>query len=166
MHHDFVRRWDCGGNWDKHQGLAWTIIASDLTFFVTFTVIAAVICFWLSRRHHRSLRFIFWGLGVFTFLCGLTHLADAMAWWYPNYFLIGMVKLGGAAVSVVTAVRLVPSVPAIMRVPSVQVLGGKLEETRGELISLQLRLAKMDESTKKMAAAKLNSITDQLKGIE
>lgn len=128
--------------------------------------IAAVVCFWLRRRHHRSLVWVFWGLGTFIFVCGLTHLMDVAVWWWPAYHLSCLVKLVGSAVSLGTAVLLVPMVPAIMRVPSVAILHGRLEQTRGELMDLQHRLQHMDEETRDLAAVKLRSIVQQLKEIK
>ncbi|WP_229374285.1 sensor histidine kinase [Fibrella rubiginis] len=50
---------------------------------------------------------VFWLFGAFILLCGLTHLLDAMMFWYPSYRISALVRFLTGIVSVMTVIALI-----------------------------------------------------------
>lgn len=104
-------RWHCG-EWS--QALGWTYVISDLTTWGAYTTIPAIIA-WTMKHHpevpwHRA----FWLFFAFILLCGLTHLMDALTFWWPAYRLSALLRLCTALVSMTTVVVLTRDLPRIL----------------------------------------------------
>lgn len=67
--------------------------------------------------------------GSFILSCGTTHLMDVWTVWQPNYFLSGTIKAVTAALSIVTAMSLIPLLPKAFALPS----SSRLREMNEEL---------------------------------
>src|SRR5437773_1405706 len=74
--------------------------------------------------------------GIFILGCGTTHLMEVWTVWHATYLLAGVIKAVTAAVSVVTALLLIPLVPKALLLPShsdVEALNRTLESRNAEL---------------------------------
>src|ERR1700687_3074473 len=56
--------------------------------------------------------------GAFIVGCGITHFMEIWTIWHASYLLSGVIKAATAAISVVTAVMLIPLIPKIVSLPS------------------------------------------------
>lgn len=113
---DFPARWHCG-HWSAFHG--YTHIVSDLMIWGAYTLLSALLAFFFYRRRDR-LPFpgIRWLFVAFIFTCGITHLLDAVIFWYPLYRVAGVMKLVTAGVSWLTVAALIPAIPRALGQPS------------------------------------------------
>ncbi|HEY4310627.1 MAG TPA: ATP-binding protein [Pirellulales bacterium] len=126
----FPPRWHCG-SWSEFHG--WLYIASDLGVWSAYTAIPAVLIYFVWRNKSIPFNGIFLLFGAFILACGLTHLLDAVMFWWPAYRLLGLVELLTAIVSWATVVALVPLVPKALAMRSPHELQREIDaRTRAE----------------------------------
>lgn len=107
---EFPARWHCGP-WTPAMG--WASQAGDFAMLASYEGIAAALyVLWRHRRHDfgpRASRVLLWFV-AFIALCGLTHLANILAFWWPAYRLFVAVKV----VSGVVAARTLTLLPGVV----------------------------------------------------
>src|SRR6476661_3293854 len=103
----FPARWLCG-EWTPVLG--WLHIGSDLAIWGAYFSIPAMLFLLTRRRRELPFRRVFVLFGAFILLCGVTHLIDAVMFWWPVYPAAGLVKLATAFASWGTVLALVPVV--------------------------------------------------------
>ncbi|MGE3164523.1 MAG: response regulator [Planctomycetota bacterium] len=108
---DFPQRWHCG-TWSATHG--WVHIVSDLLIWLAYLSIPVALWWVARRRPDVPFRHLFLLFGSFIVACGLTHFLEALLFWWPAYRLLGLVKVGTAVVSVLTAVVLVRVLPDVL----------------------------------------------------
>jgi PAS domain S-box-containing protein len=110
MPHGYCYMWD-----PRIVGLH---VISDGLIAVAYYCIPIILIYFI--RKNRSLPFnkIFWMFGIFILACGTTHVMEIWNIWHATYFIAGLLKAGTAAVSVLTAVMLIPLVPQAMVLPN------------------------------------------------
>lgn len=103
-------RWHCG-HWTLFWG--WLHILSNFFIFVAYVGIPIAILY--SRKLFKRFRFniIFLLFAGFIFFCGLTHLNEAILFWYPFYNFAGVVKFFTALISVTALITFIVRLPAI-----------------------------------------------------
>lgn len=111
---DFPARWNCG-NWTAGHG--WLHILSDLGVWSAYMAIPCAL-FIFMRRRDLPFRKVFLLFGAFILLCGMTHLMEAIIFWWPAYRLAGVLKLATAIVSWTTVLALIPIVPKVLALRS------------------------------------------------
>lgn len=119
----FPPRWHCG-NWT--QALGWLHIASDLGIFAAYTATPLVIAYFVLRRKDVPFPRVCWLFILFIFVCGVTHLLEALIFWHPVYRLAGLMKLTTALVSWATVMGLVLVMPSALRFPGLAKLNDAL----------------------------------------
>lgn len=112
---DFPARWQCG-NWTAAHG--WLHILSDLGVWSAYFAIPVVIGYFVHRRSDLPFRKVFLLFVTFILLCGMTHLMEAIIFWWPAYRLAGGLKLLTAVVSWVTVFALLGEIPNALRMRS------------------------------------------------
>ncbi len=100
---DWPPRWHCG-NWTDFLG--WLYIGSDLMIWLAYMTIPLVLIRFILIKKGVPLAGVFWLFGAFILLCGLTHLIDAMMFWYPAYRINALVRFLTGIVSVLTVLAL------------------------------------------------------------
>ena len=121
---DYPARWYCG-NWSSDVG--WLHIVSDIILFVGFYAIPAVLLYFLyKRRDDIAFPHALWLFAGLFVLCGLTHLMEAIIFWWPAYRLAGLLKMVTAALSCVTVVALARLLPKALSLPGVSKLSTEL----------------------------------------
>lgn len=101
---DWPPRWFCG-RWTDFHG--WLYIISDLTIWLAYMAIPLILIRFLLVKKGVPLSGVFWLFGAFILLCGLTHLLDALMFWWPAYRVSALVRFLTAAVSVATVIALI-----------------------------------------------------------
>ena len=99
-------------------GLVWLHVVSDLLIAIAYYSIPITLLYFVRRRQDLPFNSIFLMFGAFIVFCGTTHLMEVWTLWNPIYWLSGMLKAATAAVSVYTAIQLVPIVPKALALPS------------------------------------------------
>lgn len=111
----FLPRWLCG-QWTAFHG--WVHIVSDIAIWTAYTVIPVILLQLVTRRRDTPFPKIFWLFAAFIFWCGLTHLVEAVMFWWPGYRFMGAVKVVTAVVSWSTAIVLMSLMPQILALRS------------------------------------------------
>ena len=104
-------RWKCG-IWTEFHG--WLYIISDLAIWAAYFVIPFFLIRFIKKKPNIPLPGVFWLFGIFILFCGLTHLMDAVIFWWPNYRLSALIRFMTAIVSWVTVVAIYKYLPLVM----------------------------------------------------
>jgi two-component system, NarL family, sensor histidine kinase UhpB len=100
----------------------WLHVISDGVITLSYYCIPLALVYLVRRRQDLPFNWIFWMFGAFIRGCGTTHLMEIWTVWHPTYFLSGIVKATTAAISVATALALIPLIPKAIALPSPQQL--------------------------------------------
>lgn len=101
---DWPPRWFCG-TWTDFHG--WLYIASDVMIWLAYMAIPLILIRFLLLKTGVPLTGVFWLFGAFILLCGLTHLTDALMFWWPAYRLNALIRLITGLVSIATVFALI-----------------------------------------------------------
>ena len=93
-------------------------IISDALIALAYYSIPITLVYFVRRREDLAFSWIFLLFGAFILSCGTTHIMEVWTLWHPTYWVSGSIKFITAAVSVYTAVTLVPLVPQALALPS------------------------------------------------
>jgi len=116
---DFPARWHCG-NWTDFHG--WLYIMSDLAIWAAYFAIPVMLIRVMIKRKDIALTGVISLFLAFVFLCGLTHLIDAVIFWWPAYRLSALLRLATAIVSIIAASILNRIFPVLLGLRSVKEL--------------------------------------------
>jgi PAS domain S-box-containing protein len=122
-----------------NPGIVWLHVISDGLIVVSYYCIPLALVYLIRRRHDLPFNWIFWMFGLFILGCGTTHLMEIWTVWHASYLLAGVVKAATAAVSVLTAVMLIPLIPKAIALPSMEQLHSINDE-------LQLQIAERERA--------------------
>src|SRR6202048_5315405 len=75
-------------------------VVSNSVIAIAYYSIPFALIYFISRRRDLAFRGIFALTGTFILACGTTHIMGVLTLWYPAYWLVGMVKLFSAEVSI------------------------------------------------------------------
>ncbi|MEM7649950.1 MAG: hypothetical protein AAF283_12280, partial [Cyanobacteria bacterium P01_A01_bin.70] len=87
---------------------------ADGTTAIAYFAIAAALLYGVQQRADLPFRRLFWLLGAFIAIGGLTHTLALGTLWFPQYWVSGSVKAVTALLAVVTAFAFVPRLPAVL----------------------------------------------------
>ena len=121
----FPARWHCG-NWTNFHG--WLYIASDLGIWAAYFTIPLLLLRVMARRKDIPFNGVILLFLAFVLLCGLTHLVDALIFWWPLYRLSALLRFATAIVSLFAAYALNRIFPMLLALRSVKEL--KMEIAR------------------------------------
>lgn len=110
----FPPRWYCGSAWT--QELGWTHIIADFTIFVAYLSIPVGIFIVSRNRSYLNYRLIIWLFIFFIICCGVTHLIEALIFWYPWYRFSALLKVITAIISVIAAFALFYYAPRLLKI--------------------------------------------------
>ncbi len=102
--------------WDRR--LLWLHATSDALIALAYYFIPIVLLYFVRRRKDLPFNWMFVMFAVFIFGCGTTHLMEVWTLWHGTYWVSGSIKALTAAVSLATAVALVPLVPKVLALRS------------------------------------------------
>lgn len=104
-------RWNCG-TWTDFHG--WLYICSDLAIWAAYFVIPIFLFQFIKKKPNIPLPTVFWLFGAFIIFCGLTHLMDAIIFWWPDYRLSATLRFITAVVSWITIVAIYKYIPTAL----------------------------------------------------
>jgi signal transduction histidine kinase len=131
-------RWHCG-RWPEPLG--WVHIASDLLTFLAYMAIPLALLVVVRQRRDIPFPKLFWLFIAFIGACGAVHLLEAVMFWWPAYGLSGAAKAATAGVSWATVLVLAPSLPRILRLPSLEAVNEELRAETAQRAASQRELA-------------------------
>ena len=126
-------RWRCG-QWTDFHG--WLYVLSDFVIFLSYFAIPVLILRVILKKKVPFLT-IFWLFVGFILLCGLSHLIDAIIFWYPYYKLSALIRFATAIVSVTTVIALIRILPKVFDLKSPDLLQAEVDQRK--LVEEKLR---------------------------
>lgn len=108
---DWPARWNCG-KWSDFHG--WLYILSDTMIWLAYFVIPVIIFWFIQKQPKVPFLPIFGYFAVFIVMCGLTHLLDAIIFWWPAYRLSALIRFFTAIISMMTLFALIKGLPQIL----------------------------------------------------
>jgi signal transduction histidine kinase len=142
----------------------WLHVLSDAFIVFSYYCIPIALVYLASKRPDLPFNWIFWMFGLFIVGCGTTHLLDIWTIWHASYLLAGVVKAITAAVSVATAVMLIPLIPKAIALPSAEQLRAVNHELRLQAVEREQAEEKLKETLamREQTLAELAARTVQL----
>lgn len=131
-------RWVCG-IWSPFHG--WLYIISDLMIWAAYFVIPIYIVRYLYKKN-VSLPRIFWLFAGFILLCGLTHLMDAIIFYWPAYRLSAFIRFFTGIVSWATVIAIFKIFPSLLEMRTAE--DYELEIKQREAAEQQLRKSNLE----------------------
>jgi PAS domain S-box-containing protein len=119
--------------WDPR--MVWLHVISDGLITLSYYCIPVILIYFIRKNRDLPFNRIFWMFGTFILACGTTHLMEIWNVWHGDYLMAGVVKAITAAVSVLTALMLIPLIPKVISLPGrmhLQEMNRKLVEEIAE----------------------------------
>jgi two-component system, chemotaxis family, sensor kinase Cph1 len=133
----------------QKSDLIWLHVISDGVIAAAYFMIPVVLLYFLRRIRTRIS--FGWAIGLFAafiVLCGSGHILDIVTVWNPIYYLQGGVRALTAAVSIATALMIIPLVPKLLSLKTPE----ELEEANQKLhAEVKAREAAEEELKKSLA---------------
>jgi len=104
-------RWHCG-RWTEFHG--WLYIISDVAIWAAYFAIPFFLIRFVKKKPNIPLPSAFWLFGAFILFCGMTHLMDAIIFWWPDYRLSALIRFMTAAISWITVVAIYKFFPVAL----------------------------------------------------
>src|ERR1700744_4407054 len=114
---DWPPRWHCG-RWTDFHG--WLYICSDLAIWSAYFAMPVIIVTYISKRRNASFHPISFLFATFILACGITHLLDAITFWYPMYRLNALSRFVAGVVSWITVFYLIKILPVAFSLKSAE----------------------------------------------
>lgn len=124
---DWPARWHCG-TWSDLHG--WLYILADLSIWAAYFAIPFLLFRILAKRKDIPFPKILWLFIAFILLCGLTHLMDAVIFWWPAYRLSALIRIATGVVSIFTVFALYNIFPLIDGLRTQAQLETEIEERK------------------------------------
>ncbi|XHX78233.1 MAG: sensor histidine kinase [Stenomitos frigidus ULC029] len=115
-------------------GLVSLHIIADAMIAIAYYSIPITLLYFVRKRQDLPFRWVFLLFGAFIVACGTTHLLEIWTLWYPMYWLSGTVKVATAAISLITALELIPLLPKALSLPSPAQLEAANRELEREIV--------------------------------
>ncbi|MCG3130619.1 MAG: Adaptive-response sensory-kinase SasA [Phycisphaerae bacterium] len=120
---DFPPRWTCG-TWTPLHG--WMHIVADAAIWGAYTMIPAVLAYFILKRRDVPFPRIFWLFCLFILSCGTNHLMESAIFWWPAYRFAALLKVLTAVASWATVLALIPTVPKALSLPGLAKINSEL----------------------------------------
>ncbi len=151
----FPPRWLCGTGWLPFTG--WFMIVSDLMIFGAYSSIPLLLLYFVNKRKDMVFPKIFWLFAAFIFACGVSHLLDAMMFWWPAYRLNALEKFATGLISWTTVAALIPIVPQALALKS----PAELEKEIAERRAAEDKLKSLNENLERIVAERTQELSEK-----
>jgi hypothetical protein len=155
-------RWHCG-SWSDFHG--WLYIISDLMIWGAYFAIPLLLFRLISKRTDLPFPKIFWLFISFILLCGLTHLMDAVIFWWPAYRLSAVIRFVAGVVSLFTVYALYKVLPLVYTLRTAKQLEVEIEQRKQAEEEAKIQILE-HEKTKELLKVKdefINLASHELK---
>lgn len=129
-------RWVCG-RWTPFHG--WMYIVSDILIWAAYFTIPVILIKFIRQKKDIPLTGVFLLFGGFILMCGLTHLLDALMFYWPAYRLSSLLRMATAIISWFTVFALFKVMPQAMKLKTSNEFEVELEERKK--VESELRLS-------------------------
>jgi len=118
-------RWQCG-SWATWLG--YTNIVSEFLIWGAYMTIPLIITYFLYKRKDIPFNRVFLLFAFFIFACGFTHFIEGFIFYVPLYGLLTLLLVITAIVSWSTAFALIPTLPKVLALPSLEKVNELLKQ--------------------------------------
>jgi chemotaxis family two-component system sensor kinase Cph1 len=152
-------RWHCG-RWTPFHG--WLYILSSISIALAYFSIP-IILFYVLKKSKNKLPFqkVFWLFFLFILACGITHVFDALMFWYPVYRVSAIALFATAIISWMAVVGLYKVIPVAMAFKSpatleqiIQTRTSELQQSNKYLTDLNRQLEESQQLSQKLIKEK------------
>ncbi len=109
----------------------WMHVIADVIVALAYFSIPCVLLYILKKRKHVPFKWVIAMFAAFIMLCGLTHIMSIWVLWEPVYRFQGVLKMLTGAVSIATAVLILPIIPKFLDIAD------EIEKRRKEELKLK-----------------------------
>ena len=120
-------RWHCG-EWTDFHG--WLYILSDLGIWAAYFAIPLLLLRLVGKIKDTPFYKVILLFMAFIMMCGLTHLIDAIIFWWPAYRLSALIRFITAIISITTVYKLYQNLPLILSLRTVRELEAEIKKRR------------------------------------
>jgi len=152
---DFMPHGDCLV-WDT--SLLWQHVGSDIATGTAYYLIAALLFYFILKRRDIPYFWVFLLFGFFILSCGTTHFFGAWTIYYPSYWTEGIIKTVNAVISVGTAMVLLPLMPKLLALPSLQNALDTVDQLNTDL---EQKVIRLEGEAQKRKNAEIEIFTQQ-----
>jgi len=164
-------RWHCG-RWTPFHG--WLYIISNVFIALAYFSIPILLYYLIKRsRHNLPFQRVFWLFLLFILACGVTHVMDALMFWYPVYRMSAVLLFVTAVVSCAAVAGLSRIIPAALQLKSPAALEeiiaertAALEKANQHLLQTNRQLEEAEKVSQKLIKQKdefINLVSHELK---
>lgn len=146
----FPPRWGCGDGWQHEPWWGWVHIVSDVLIFAAYFAIPLTIVRFVRKRKDLPFLGLVYLFASFIVACGLTHLMEALLFYWPAYRLSGLLKLATAAISIITVIRIQGVMPQALALRSPADSQLEVDAKTAELRELTEKLRVEIENSRRM----------------
>ncbi len=114
--------------------ILWLQVTSDALIGLSYYVIPIILFYFIQRRREVPFSWMFFLFAAFIFSCGTTYLINIWTVWNPVYWLEGSIKLLTGAISMATALLLIPLLPKALALRSPLELETANRALEGEIV--------------------------------
>ena len=140
----FPARWNCGKGWTDFHG--WLYIISDLLIWSAYFAIPVIIISYNTRRKDVRFQKVYLLFAGFILTCGITHLLDAIVFWYPVYRLSALALLATGLISWLTVYHLIKLLPVAFTLKTSEELEVEIAQRKMVEIDLEAKITQMNEA--------------------
>lgn len=94
--------------------ILWLQVISDVTIVIAYYSIPITLLYIMRKRRNIPYKWVLGMFSAFIFMCGTTHIFEIWTVWEGVYLLSGLVKAVTAAVSIASAILILPVVPKVL----------------------------------------------------
>ena len=120
-------RWVCG-RWTPFHG--WMYIVADILIWAAYFTIPIILIKFIRQKKNIPLTGVFLLFGAFILMCGLTHLLDALMFYWPAYRLSSLLRMATAIISWFTVFALFKVMPQALKLKTSKEFEAELEERK------------------------------------
>lgn len=95
--------------------LLWLQVISDVTIVVAYYSIPITLIYIMRKRKDIPYKWVLGMFSAFIFMCGTSHVLEIWTIWVGIYWIEAIVKAMTAAVSIASAILILPVVPKVLR---------------------------------------------------
>lgn len=122
------------------EEVLWVHVIGDILTALAYFAIPIFLVYLVRKRKDMQYKWLVALFAAFILSCGTTHIFAIIGMWHPYYRLEGAVKLFTGVISLTTAIALIPVVPAVLKIPSLNDL--KLKNKQLQHLLTELRESK------------------------
>jgi len=128
------------GNFEPHSvhfastpGLLWTLIVVNVLIAVAYLILPAQLFYIYVKRRDFDFSWVFIVIAFFGVWCSLTHIMNAVVFFYPVYWLEGIINVITGVVSFAAFIAYIVATPLILKLANPAELNEKTKNLSTEV---------------------------------